>query len=111
MNRVTLNLAPISKLADQQFYELCAANPDLKFERNSTGEVIILAPTGGETEIYNAGLIAQFWNWNDRQKLGKVFDSSTCFQLPLGKGRDIIKGRSDKNQEPRAQGIEHQGLK
>jgi len=41
-----------------------------------------LAPTGGETGIYNSELNAQFWIWNDRLKLGKVFDSSTCFKLP-----------------------------
>jgi Uma2 family endonuclease len=87
MNTVTLNLAPISTLADEQFYDLCLANPDVKFERNSRGEVIILAPTGGETGIYNAGLIAQFWIWNNRFKLGKVFDSSTCFKLPNNANR------------------------
>jgi len=81
MNTITLNLKSIINLADEQFYELCLANPDVKFERNAKGEVIILAPTGGETGIYNAGLNAQFWIWNDRLKLGKVFDSSTCFKL------------------------------
>ena len=57
MNTVTLNLAPISELADDQFYDLCLGNPDVKFERNSKGEVIILVPTGGEMGIYNARLV------------------------------------------------------
>ncbi len=87
MNTVTLNLEAIAKIADEEFYKLCLANPDVKFERNSRGEVIILAPTGGETGIYNAGLIAQFWIWNNRLKLGKVFDSSTCFKLPNNANR------------------------
>jgi Uma2 family endonuclease len=87
MNTVTLNLAAIAKIADDQFYDLCLANPAVKFERNSRGEAIILAPTDGETGIYNAGLIAQFWIWNNRFKLGKVFDSSTCFKLPNNANR------------------------
>jgi Uma2 family endonuclease len=32
-------------------------------------------------------LIAQFWIWNNRFKLGKVFDSSTCFKLPNNANR------------------------
>jgi Uma2 family endonuclease len=101
MNTVTLNLTSIVKLSDDQFYDLCITNPDVKFERNSKGEVIILAPTGGETGIYNAGLIAQFWIWNDRLKLGKVFDSSTCFKLPNQANRspDVSWIRLDRWQE------------
>jgi Uma2 family endonuclease len=60
MNTVTLNPASIVKLADDRFYELCLTNPDVKFEQNSQGEVVILAPTGGEIGIYNSGLNAQF---------------------------------------------------
>ncbi|MFP4123408.1 MAG: Uma2 family endonuclease, partial [Coleofasciculus sp.] len=35
-----------------------------------------------ESGISNAGLTAKVYNWNERTRLGKVFDSSTEFRLP-----------------------------
>lgn len=70
------------KLTDEQFYQLCQDNRDLRFERNSNGDLIIMPPTGGETGNRNAGITAQIWNWNQQNKLGIVFDSSTGFNLP-----------------------------
>lgn len=83
----TVNLNSIIKLTDEQFYQLCRANPDVKFERNATGEIIIMSPTGGETGSFNSEINADFVIWNRRTKLGKVFDSSTCFKLPNGADR------------------------
>jgi len=83
----TVNLNPIIKLTDEQFYQLCRVNPDVKFERNATGEIIIMSPTGGETGNFNSEINADFVIWNRRTKLGKVFDSSTCFKFPNGADR------------------------
>ncbi|MBW4575783.1 MAG: Uma2 family endonuclease [Aphanothece sp. CMT-3BRIN-NPC111] len=82
MTAVTVNFNPIIKLTDDQFYQLCRANPDVKFERNAKGELIIMPPTGGETGNRNVEIAADFVIWNRQTKLGKVFDSSTCFKLP-----------------------------
>ncbi|MER3490874.1 MAG: hypothetical protein C4323_00250 [Mastigocladus sp. ERB_26_2] len=87
MTAITFNLNNIIKLTDDQFYQLCRDNPDVKFERNALGEIIIISPTGGETGRYNARLTAQFVFWNEKTKLGEVFDSSTCFKLPNGADR------------------------
>lgn len=87
MTALTVNFNSIVKLTDEQFFQLCQDNSDLKFERNATGELIIMSPTGGETGNRNAGLIAQLWSWNEGNKLGKVFDSSTGFKLPNGADR------------------------
>lgn len=87
MNTVTLNLQPIIEMSDDQFYQLCRANPDVKFERNAQGELIVVSPTGGETGQCNSELNADFVIWNRQTKLGKVFDSSTCFKLPNGANR------------------------
>lgn len=87
MNAVTINFNPIVKLTDEQFYQLCRSNPDVKFERNAQGELIIMPPTGGETGNRNAEAGADFVIWNRQTKLGKVFDSSTCFKLPNGADR------------------------
>ncbi len=82
MTALTVNFNSIIKLTDEQFYQLCQDNRDLRFERTATGELIIMAPAGGETGNSNAGLTAQLWLWNESSKLGKVFDSSTGFKLP-----------------------------
>jgi Uma2 family endonuclease len=87
MNPLTVNLKPVLELTDEQFFQLCQANRDLRFERTATGELIIMPPTGGETGNRNAGLTAQVWIWNEQNKLGIAFDSSTGFKLPNGADR------------------------
>lgn len=49
MTAITLNLDPIIHLTDEQFYQLCQTNRDVKFERTAQGELIVMPPTGGET--------------------------------------------------------------
>lgn len=87
MMTYTIDLNPIIQLTDEQFYQLCRANPDLKFERNAQGKLIIMSPTGGETGKCNSELNADFVLWNRQTKLGVTFDSSTGFKLPNGANR------------------------
>lgn len=75
------------EMTDDQFYEFCQKNSDLKFERNAKGEIIIMPPTGGETGSSNATLTARFVMWNEQENQGVVFDSSTGFRLPNGATR------------------------
>jgi Uma2 family endonuclease len=98
MNTYTLNLDAAIDLTDDQFYKLCRNNPDLKFERNAHGELIIMPPTGGETGRRNTNLIIDVGNWNRKMQLGQVFDSSTCFKLPNGADRspDVSWIRQDR---------------
>lgn len=84
---MTLTLEPVLKLNHDQFYELCQRNPDLKLELTAQGDLILMPPTGGETGRQNAKLNGQFFIWNERQKLGELFDSSTAFILPNGATR------------------------
>lgn len=83
----TLDLKTIIDLTDEQFYQLCRANPDVKFERNANGTLLIMSPTGGETGNRNLEIGADFAIWNRQTKLGICFDSSTCFKLPNGAQR------------------------
>lgn len=87
MTAITINLNNIVRLSYDQFYQLCRDNPDIKFERNSKGELIVMPPTGGETGKFNAKLTTRFVVWNEQTQLGEVFDSSTCFRLPNGSDR------------------------
>jgi Uma2 family endonuclease len=42
------------QLSDEQFFQLCQDNRDLRLERNPKGDLIIMPPTGGETSNSNA---------------------------------------------------------
>ncbi len=80
---VTLHIS----LTDDQFAELCASNPDLRFEYTGKGELIIMPPTSSDTGERNASLTADFVIWNRSIGGGRVFDSSTGFILPNGAKR------------------------
>jgi Uma2 family endonuclease len=86
MDSLTLDVKS-TKLTDEQFFELCSANRDMRFERSADGELIIMAPTGWGTGNKNAEISGQLWVWNRQRELGKVFDSSTGFRLPNGADR------------------------
>jgi Uma2 family endonuclease len=98
MSALSINLDPIIKLTDEQFYQLCLGNPNVKLERNAIGDLLIMPPTGGETGKRNATLISRFIVWNEQAQLGEVFDSSTCFKLPNGADRspDVSWVRQDR---------------
>jgi Uma2 family endonuclease len=86
---IALHIPPTLKLTvtDAQFLELAIANPELQLERNATGELSVMAPTGSETGKKNLEIEGQLWLWNRETKLGVVFDSSTGFSLPNGSDR------------------------
>lgn len=86
MDTLTLDFQSID-LTDEQFYQLCINNRDLRFERNANGDLLIMSPTGGETGNRNGRLIQQLFNWSDIDNTGIAFDSSTGFKLPNGADR------------------------
>ena len=73
-----------NKISDRNLEQLCRENPDLRFEIDAEGKLIIMPPTGSLTGEKNSNLIGQIWYWNSKSKLGKVFDSSTGFKLSNG---------------------------
>ncbi|MEP6488511.1 Uma2 family endonuclease [Microcoleus vaginatus GB2-A3] len=87
METITLNLPAAVALTDEQFYQLSIANEEWRLEQTPEGELIIMPPTGGESGIRNSDLTTDLNLWNRQTRLGKVFDSSTVFQLPNGAKR------------------------
>lgn len=71
----------------EEFVQLAIANRDLQLERNATGELIVMPPTGGITGNRNSDMEGQLWLWNRQAKVGKTFNSSTGFHLPNGSDR------------------------
>jgi Uma2 family endonuclease len=94
------SLTAMAKMSDQQFYEFCRTNPELRIERNAAGEVIVMSPAFADTGNRNARISAQVGNWADEDGTGETFDSSTGFTLSGGAIRSpdaswILKERWD----------------
>ncbi|RZK22768.1 MAG: Uma2 family endonuclease [Hymenobacter sp.] len=82
---VHLNVAQrLQSLSDDEFFAFCQANPELKLERKADGTIEFQTMTGGKTGARNSELNADLTVWNRSARLGRVFDSSTGFQLPTG---------------------------
>ena len=84
---LVLRLAPVIDMSDEQFFELCHLNRDLRLERTSQGDLVIMPPTGGETGRTNFELTVCFGHWVHADGTGVGFDSSTGFALPNGAKR------------------------
>ncbi|MDY6901047.1 MAG: Uma2 family endonuclease [Cyanobacteriota bacterium] len=87
MQSLTVDFNSIIDLTDEQFYLLCQTNQNLRFERNSTGEIVIMPPVGGESSNRNGRINQKLFNWSDKDGTGIAFDSSGGFKLPNGADR------------------------
>jgi Uma2 family endonuclease len=87
MTALILNLRPAIELTDEQFFQLCQNNRDLRLERTAKGELIIMPPTGWGSGNRNSRLTQRLGNWADADSTGLAFDSSTGLKLPNGADR------------------------
>jgi len=88
MSSFALDVRNIFELSDEQFYQLCRRHPDIHFERNASGGLIVIPPTGGVSGNRNFSLTTQLGMWVEKNPtLGIGFDSSTGFKLPNGADR------------------------
>jgi Uma2 family endonuclease len=72
----------------EQFDILCIDNPDLRLELTPNRELIVMAPPGGESSEKNHNLSGQLFVWNEKNELGRSFDSSGGYDFTaLGGGK------------------------
>jgi Uma2 family endonuclease len=86
MSALKINFQSI-QLTDEQFFQLCQDNRDLRLERSANGELIVMPPTEGETGNRSGKITQQLFNWTELDRTGIAFDSSTGFKLPNGANR------------------------
>lgn len=84
VSRFVLQFDPFIKMTDDQFFDFCQANRDVRIERNSQREIIVMPPTGWETSDKNAEIIMQLRIWAKKDGRGKSTDSSGGYVLPNG---------------------------
>jgi Uma2 family endonuclease len=77
----------IVPMTEEQFYEFCLANRDLRIERTASGEVIVMPPAFSDTGNRNFNIAVQLGSWAERDGTGLGFDSSSGFTLPNGATR------------------------
>lgn len=75
----------------EEFERLCQEYGELRLELTSTGELIVMPPTGAETGRQNFNLTAQLGIWFRQHGMGVCLDSSAGFILPNGaiRGPDV----------------------
>ncbi len=84
ISRFVLQFSPFLEMNDDQFFEFCQANRDVRIERNARGEVIIMPPTGWETGDKNSEINLQLRLWTKKDGRGKCVDSSSGYKMLNG---------------------------
>ncbi len=86
-NRLILDLEDLIEMDDDKLYKICSQNKEIRFERSSKGELIIMLPVGSEGGAQESTINYYVFHWNKQFKKGKVFSSSSGFSLPNGSMR------------------------
>jgi len=76
-----------AQMTPEQFEQVCRKYRKLRIELTSTGELMVMPPTGLLTGMRNAHLTSQLVEWNETDATGICFGSSTIFALPNGAWR------------------------
>jgi len=69
---------------EDQFYEFCRINRELRIERNAEGAVAVMGPAGWETAERNARITFRLTDWAIGNGTGRAADSSAGYLLPNG---------------------------
>ncbi|MCL1465254.1 Uma2 family endonuclease [Argonema galeatum] len=84
---IVLRILSTMQMTDDQFFEFCQINRDLRIERNKLGELVIMPPTGSETGNREFNILGQLWVWSEQDGTGIAFSPSTGFKLSTGAER------------------------
>ena len=81
---IVLRIPPKLQMTDDEFFEFCQINSELRIERNKSGELLIMPPTGGTTGNRSGSVFGELYIWTRQDGTGICFDSSTGFKLSMG---------------------------
>ncbi len=82
MNAFILRGSFTGKMTDEEFLKFCLDNPELRIERNSNLEIVIMSPAGSLSGLFSGEVYGQLRDWNKITQTGFVFVSSAGFTLP-----------------------------
>ena len=81
------HLDPVIQMDEEQFFQFCRINDELRIERTAKGDLEVMPLTGEGTGYRNVKVVTRLALWADRDDTGVVFDSSAGFVLPKGATR------------------------
>jgi Uma2 family endonuclease len=82
METIVLRDRITSNMTDEEFLWFCQENKDLRIERNSRLEILIMSPVTTISGNHSGEVCRQLANWSIQNNTGVSFDSSTGFTLP-----------------------------
>ena len=77
-------------MSDDEYFQFCADNSDLRVERTAEGDIVVMPPAGIESGFRNNELSAELRNWARKDGRGRAFDSSV--EYPPSERRRIFAG-------------------
>ncbi|HRG74292.1 MAG TPA: Uma2 family endonuclease [Leptospiraceae bacterium] len=82
MQALSFTIPDYPIMDDDRLYKFCVYNHEIKIERSSEGEIIVMSPTGGESGRKNLNVAYYIKDYQKKNKTGVAFDSSSGFILP-----------------------------
>ena len=95
--RLVLNFEKVG-LTEEQFFQLCSDNRDLRMELTARKELIIMSPTGLKSGWRELVLATRLMTWAERDGTGIAIGPSAAYKLPNGaiRGPDAAWIRRDR---------------
>lgn len=82
MEALVLRDSITGSMTDEEFFKFCVENQNLRIERNSNLQIIIMSPVSSLSGLHSSEVFTQLAIWSKKDGRGLVFDSSTGFTLP-----------------------------
>lgn len=82
MEPLVLKDSITGSMSDEDFLRFCHENQNLRIERNSNLEVILMSPVSTLSGLHSSEIFLQLASWAKQDGRGLAFDSSTGFTLP-----------------------------
>jgi len=83
MESIVLRLSDSTRFSDDELFDFCTLNKELRIERTQEGNLIIISPSGSRSSNINLKIITQFGVWEDMNSdLGVGFGPDGGFILP-----------------------------
>ncbi|MES2391416.1 MAG: Uma2 family endonuclease [Acidobacteriota bacterium] len=79
-----LRVTPPEPLSVEAFWQVSAENPNLRLERESNGDLIVMTPTSRDTSFRNSEINFELALWARQDGRGYAFESNAGYLLPDG---------------------------
>jgi Uma2 family endonuclease len=79
-----VRLRPSSPMTDEELIAFSDANKPCRVERLASGEILVMTPSGFESNRREAYVVHELFAWAERDGRGVAFSSNAGFNLPDG---------------------------